>query len=316
MIFAYMLEILGPSLLEALLDSLKALPFLLLVYVLIELAEYRFGDGIRRRLQKAGAAGPALGALAGALPQCGFSVLATALYSQRLATIGTLLAVYLSTSDEAIPVILAAPEKAYLVWPLLASKIVIALIFGFAFDWIFRRQQQAVSKHANAFSCGQDEAGHNHQGIVEERACCGHCLNPQAKRFSFKEIFWHPLLHTLKIFVFIFLASAILNIIIALIGEEALSSFLQANVSWQPLLAAIFGLIPNCVSSVVLAQLYVDGLLTFGAAIAGLSSAAGLGLLILFREEHERRRAFLIVGLLLGASIISGYVLQYLGLRF
>ncbi|MEI7620590.1 MAG: putative manganese transporter, partial [Candidatus Falkowbacteria bacterium] len=175
---------------DALLDSVKMIPFLLIVYIGIELIEYKFGDKIRTGVQKSGAAGPLVGAVAGSLPQCGFSVVATALYTQRLATIGTLMAVYLATSDEAIPVILSQPDKLGLILPLIITKIIIAIVFGYSLDFLFRKSNKKTLKHIEAYNHGQDEKGHDHQVVLNETACCGHNTSCSAKKFNLEEIFF------------------------------------------------------------------------------------------------------------------------------
>lgn len=301
--------------LEALGDSLKVIPFLLLIYIGIELLEYRFGNKIRQKVQAAGSAGPVLGALAGTLPQCGFSVISTALYTQRLITIGTLMAVYLATSDEAIPIILAQPDKISVLWPLILTKIIIAIIFGYGLDLVFRRRRREVLAHAKAYASGENIPEHHHETIVEEQACCGHSPSCSAKRFSSREIIIHPLIHTLKIFLFIFLISLALNFLIFFIGEDSLTRFLETKTLLQPFLAALIGLIPNCAASVVITELYLQGIISYGAVIAGLSAGGGLGILVLFREEKVRKNIWLIISLLFAISAASGLVIELFGLK-
>ena len=177
---------------EALIDSVKMVPWLLVIYIGIELVEYKFGHRIIALIQKAGAAGPAVGALAGSLPQCGISVVATALYTQRLATIGTLLAVYLSTSDEALPIILSQPDSARLILPLVSTKIFIAVVAGYALDLVFRKSNQSTFVHIDTYARGQDDRQHNHSIVLDGEACCGHSTSSSAKKFSPREIFVHP----------------------------------------------------------------------------------------------------------------------------
>jgi hypothetical protein len=297
---------------DALLDSVKMIPFLLVVYVGIELIEYKFGNKIRNRVQKSGAIGPVVGALAGSLPQCGFSVVATALYTQRLATIGTLMAVYLATSDEAIPVILAQPDKLGLILPLIITKIIIAVVFGYALDFIFRKKNQKTLQHIAAYNHGHDERGHDHQTILDETACCGHNLSSEAKKFDLTEIFFHPIIHTAKIFIFIFIISFLINLAFLQLGSEGLSRLLLGHSFFQPFLLALFGLIPNCAASVGITELYLQGAITYGSVIAGLCASGGLGILILFKEEKDRKQVFYIIGLLFGLSVLAGLIVQYI----
>lgn len=298
-------------LLEALLDSVKMIPFLLIVYIGIELIEYKFSNRIREGVQRAGSAGPLVGALAGTLPQCGFSVVATALYTQRLATIGTLMAVYIATSDEAIPIILSQPDKIGVIWPLLLINFIVAVIFGYLLDLIFRKRNRKILSHAEAYSHGHDEKGHDHHSILDETACCGHSASCSAKKFNVEEIFLHPIIHTAKIFVFIFVISFLINLVFFKLNDEALTNIFLHDSFWQPFIAALFGLIPNCAASVGITELYLRGVISFGSVIAGLCASGGLGILILFREEKDKRQVFQIIGLLFGVSAISGLLIQY-----
>jgi hypothetical protein len=298
--------------LDALIDSLKIIPLLLVIYIIIELVEYKLGNKIRENVQKAGVAGPVLGAVAGVLPQCGFSVVTTALYTQRLVTIGTLLAVYLSTSDEAIPILLAQPDKAGIVVPLLLSKVVIAIVAGYIIDFIYRKTNRETLKHIKKYALHQDDTSHHHETVKDDLACCGHSTCSTARTFSFKELFIHPLIHTLKIFVYILLTSLAINLIIFWVGHDALVALFANHVFWQPFLAALIGLIPNCAASVTITELYLSGIITYGSVIAGLCASGGLGLLILFKEEEHKKNAYRIIALLYGISVVAGLTFQYL----
>jgi hypothetical protein len=302
-----MLEIL----LDTLADSLKMVPLLLIVYIGTELVEYKFGDKIRENVQKAGKIGPAIGALAGSFPQCGFSVVTTALYTQRLVTIGTLLAVYISTSDEAIPIILSQPDKINIVFPLILTKILIALIAGCIIDFIFRKNNEKTLNHIEACSHGRDEKGHDHGCVTDEKACCGHSTSPVAKRFNSKEIFIHPIIHTTKIFFFIFIVSLLINFAVFQIGEDRLARLLSGHDFLQPFFAALIGLIPNCAASVAITGLYLKGLISYGSVIAGLCASAGLGILILAKEEKDKKNVFLVISLLFAISVLAGLIIQY-----
>jgi hypothetical protein len=298
--------------LDALMDTVKMVPLLLVIYIGIELVEYKFGHKIITLIQKAGAAGPAVGALAGSLPQCGISVVATALYTQRLATIGTLLAVYLSTSDEALPIILSQPDKAGLILPLLLIKISIAMVAGYAIDLFSAKTNRGTLAHIAAYTRGKDDQHHNHSIVMDGEACCGHSTSSSAKKFSTKEIFLHPAIHTAKVFVFIFAISLLINTALFLMGEEAFGKLFSGYPFFQPFMAALFGLIPNCAASVAITELYLKGAITYGSLIAGLCASAGLGVLVLFREEKDKKEMFKVLGLLLGISILAGSVIQYI----
>jgi len=298
--------------LEALTDSAKMIPLLLIIYVGIELVEYKYANKIREAVQKAGAAGPAVGALTGSFPQCGISVVASALYTQRLATIGTLLAVYLSTSDEAIPVILSQPESTKIIVPLIITKIIIALIGGYAVDFAFRKSNKETLAHIKAYAAGSDSKHHNHEKILEEKACCGHSASPSSVEFNPREIILHPIIHTAKVFIFIFIVSFAINFAIVQMGEEAFAKLFLEDSIFQPFLVALFGLIPNCASSVAITTLYLKGAITYGSVIAGLCTSGGLGLLVLFKEEKDKKHVLRILLLLFGISVSAGYIIQYL----
>lgn len=293
-------------------DSLRTIPLLLVLYIGVELLEYKFGDQMRKKVQSAGMAGPLIGAIVGAFPQCGFSVIATALFAQRLVTIGTLLAVYLSTSDEAIPIMLSKPNGLALVLPLIGTKIIIALLAGYGIDLVFRRDRQKVIKHIESVETGHDNTHHHHEVVLQEKACCSHSALCTSKKFRIKEIVWHPIVHTANVFLFIFLTTLAINLIIFQMGESAFDSLFAGNLFWQPFLTALVGLIPNCASSVAITELYLRGVIGFGPTIAGLSASGGLGLLVLYREEKKKKVFAKIIMALCGISVVSGIIIQLL----
>ena len=284
---------------DALIDSAKTIPLLLILYVGIELLEYKFGDNIRKWVTQAGKSGPVVGAISGSFPQCGFSVIATALFSQRLITIGTLMAVYLSTSDEAIPIIMSRPDNMHLVLPIIGVKILVAIVAGYTIDLIFHKELVKTEKHIEAIEEGHDNKNHHHEVVVDEIACCGHSTSCTSKKFDIKEIFWHPVKHTLNIFGFIFGTTIILNWL--------LLNF-RLTVVNNVFVTALIGLIPNCASSVAITELYLKGTIGFGPTIAGLSASGGLGLLVLWREEKNKKMFFKILMLLYVIAVIAGLV--------
>lgn len=293
---------------DAFIDSAKMVPLLFVVYVAIEFIELKFGNKMAKTVSKAGPFGPILGALSATIPQCGISVMGTALFTQRLITIGSLFAVYIATSDEAIPVIMSQPNKLELLLPLILTKLVLAIIVGYALDLVFRKRNKQVFEHIDAYAHDHDEADHHHEAAFEEKACCGHQATAEHSAISARDILYHPLIHTLKIFAFIFLISVGLNLLFASIGQETLGALLAQHKLLQPFLAALIGLIPNCAASVAIAQFYLTGTITFGATIAGLSASGGLGILLLFKEGDKKEGAR-IVALLFGISVIAGLLL-------
>lgn len=302
-------------LLDALVDSAKMVPLLFVIYVVIEIVENRFSGRMDRAVARAGKAGPAIGALAGSIPQCGFSVMGTALYNQRLVTIGTLIAIYVSTSDEAVPILLSDPSAASVVVPLLLVKIVLAIVFGYAVDAVFHRLNRPVLEHVRAYQAGEDDESHEHE--FSETACCGHVLGDDAddrpRALGPRELFVHPLRHTAKIFVFILVVSFLIGLLFELVGEDAIAAALAAHPVLQPVIAALVGLVPNCAASVAITEFYLKGVITFGSAVAGLCASGGLGILVLLKDGRGVRQGLGVIALLFVISVVSGLLVGALG---
>ncbi len=284
---------------DALIDTAKMIPLLLIIYIGIEFVELRYGGSIRTKIKKTGKTGPLIGAAFGCVPQCGFSVISSALYTQKYITLGTLMAVFISTSDEAIPIILAQPDKLNVLLPIILVKVVIALIAGYTIELFFSKKNENI--HV--------AVPHEHEHEIIEKGCCGHECTTE-KKSNFKELIVHPLIHTGKIFLFIFLTTLLLNFVIYTIGDQNVYNFLLKNSIFQPIFAAVFGLIPNCAASVIITQLFLEHGLSFGSVIAGLTSSAGLGLLVLFKENKNIKDSLRIAGILLGISIFVGILIQ------
>jgi uncharacterized membrane protein YraQ (UPF0718 family) len=289
-------------LLEALLDTLKMVPFLLLAYVLVGYLEHRYGDRMGHFVARVGRGGPVVGALVGCFPQCGFSVLAAALYTKRLVSGGTLLAVFLATSDEAIPILFALPGKARMVLPLILIKLVLAILAGLAFDRLFR------SEHATEAAGHEEGHPEEEEEALHHTACCAHEVS--SRPTLLQALVKHPLLHTGKVFGYLLALTVVLNFTLVRIGPERLGAVVGQGSSLQPFLAAVIGLIPNCFASVLLAELYAKSVLSFGALVAGLSVSGGLGLIVLVRENKNWRNTLLIVASLFIASVTWGMVWQ------
>lgn len=293
--------------LDALVDSARMVPFLLVIYIGIELIENKLGDNLINKVKNAGKIAPILGAAFGLVPQCGFSVMATALYTKKVISLGTLLSVYISTSDEALPIILAHPEKLDIVFPLFATKFFLALVAGYGIDFALSRveknpvQGELCATSEQSMSKDNDDIG--------EKGCCGHSCH--AEKLDLKEVILHPVIHTFKVFLFIFSVTLLINLIIFRVGEENLSVILLRNTILQPIITSIFGLLPNCASSIAITEVFLRGGLSFGSTVAGLSAGAGLGILILFRENHNLRDNIRIVSLLVAISSCAGIIIQY-----
>lgn len=285
----------GGLLREALVDSAAVVPFLLAIYLLVEWFERRFGAGIERSLGGRARYGPALGALFGCIPQCGFSVVASTLYARGLISRGTLLAVFLATSDEAIPVILAQPAQGQVVAALLVTKLVIGMAAGYAVDVV----SGSGEDRAPGMPGGQT-------GGAGEHGCCEHdVLGTSGPWLRLK----HPLIHTAKVFLFVLAATLGIGALIGIAGDNLATLLLRRSLA-QPCLAALFGLIPNCAASVAIATLFLRGGLSYGAAVAGLCSSAGLGLLVLLRESHDRCDTGRVILLLVAISAAAGVAIQ------
>jgi len=274
---------------HAFLDTIKLLPFLFLAILAMECLEHFAGEHILGALKKAGRFSPAAGAALGCIPQCGFSVAAAQLFNNGLVTAGTVVAVFLATSDEAIPILLTRSEGLSAIWPLILSKVIIAIVAGFALDliWNVKKQQAAALEHTHE--------DHDHCGV------------------SFGSILWASLKRSLSILLFIFIATLILNFLIEGIGEDRLGQFLLTNHPLQPLVAAIFGFIPNCAISVILTEFYLSGAISFGATVAGLCTSAGVGMLVLLRGKRSWKQYVAILGTCLIAAVLTGSVLQWIG---
>lgn len=251
-----------------------------------------------------------LAAALGLLPQCGFSVIASERYSERKITAGTLIAVFVATSDEAIPVFLASGEKFYLIFPLLLTKFVIAVIMGYLFDLIFKKpnaplpvpadnQNQPSEDEHELVHCGCGCHAHEHEHSGE---------NVSEKHAKLHEHLIHPLTHSLKTFAVVLVLNIAFGFLVYFVTEERLSAFLQANAYFSPILAAVCGLIPNCAASVIVSDLYLAGRIPFGACLSGLTVNAGLGLTFLIKNEKSLKNKLLITFYLIIGALLFGYI--------
>ena len=275
-------------------DTLRMLPFLYLAYLFIEYIEQRQGQRIEQALAGGGRWGVIPGAVLGCVPQCGFSAMAANLYGGRVITLGTLMAVFLATSDEAVPLLMAMPEK----WPalagLLAVKIVWALAAGLLLDTVLRPLLPAglvggYTGHADEVDCHEEHGEHSN-------------------------IFLAALRHTISIYLYIFLFSLLIGLAVEAIGDATIAAFLASLGPLQPAVAALFGMIPNCASSLLLTQLYLSGTLPFSSVAAGLCSGAGIGLLVLWETNPSRKQNLFITLLLWALGTVAGLLLALTGL--
>jgi hypothetical protein len=298
--------------LDALRDTLNMVPILLGVYLVLEYVEAKWQQRIVDAVERAGRVGPLVAAVGGTIPQCGFSVMASALYTQRLLTMGTIVAVYLATSDEALPILLSKPEKAHVVLPLVAVKVLMALAGGYLVDALMgtenRKRVQECRDHRKA----QQEAVR----IGEESCSCdgtrASCTSEETGDVDWKEVLRSATKRTVQITLFVLVTSLVIGLLVNRIGQENLSRLFLSHTILQPVLAAFVGLIPNCAASVAITELYIAGTISFGSTVAGLGAAGGLGLVVLFRENHDTRNTLKVLAWLLGISIGAGILIQSL----
>lgn len=284
-------------LLHALKDTAMLLPILFVVYLLIEFLEYKNVFKFEKSKLLNGKASPLIGSAFGSLPQCGFSVVSAELFSERKISIGALIAVFIATSDEAIPIMLSNYKAIPALICLIVVKIIFAVLIGYLTMFIYGKLFK--NKITKPHSKSHDEHEHLH-------ACCHHDL--QDEKFDWK----HPVIHCLKIALYIFIINLTLEAILLFVGKDNLISFLNSSKIFQPLFAIIIGFIPNCVSSVIITELYLMGGLSFGSIVAGLSVNAGIGLIVLLKENKNHKENLFIILSLLISSLIIGYGLHFL----
>lgn len=307
-------------LLDALIDSAKLLPFLFIAYVLIECIETFTAKKIGSTKFYKGKWAPLVGASFGIVPQCGFSVVATDLYAKQKITIGTLIAIFISTSDEAIPILLSnmtSLKVLYILLALLAAKLVIGVVSGYMVDFVATKiikTKPIASANCENSACEQ----HEHEEITEEqetthKGCCGHEIEEDHVHPA-KQYVLHPLIHTLKIFAYILIVNIIFGALVYFVGEDRISTFLTNAKYFAPLFAALIGLIPNCAASVVLTNLLLIGGLSFSACLAGLIVNAGIAYLILFKQNKNIKTNFAILGIMTFIGVLTGYCMMLFGI--
>jgi len=275
--------------LDALKDTAWALPFLFAAYLLMEWLERRSEILAGRLFSKKKYFGPLIGSALGLVPQCGFSAAMSNLYCGGVIQVGTLVAVFLATSDEALILMIqgaVAGEVAVLpIIKLLITKFIAGIVFGYLLNFIFRKEdgKKAISDMCADENCGCEES---------------------------KGIFKPAIIHTVKMIGWIFVICFVLNILISLVGEETIARWIGGNFFFQPVLTALVGLIPNCAISVLFTRLYIAGSLNFASTVAGLCTGAGLGLIVLFRMDKNKKECFKVLGLLYACGAVTGLILN------
>lgn len=278
---------------HTIIDSIKLIPFLLIAYLIMEYIEHKTSEKSKETIKKSGKFGPLIGSILGIFPQCGFSVSATNLYAARVITLGTLISVYLSTSDEMLPIFISEAVPVSTILKILLVKLVIGMVAGFLIDLFLRIKNKNKQEDEKIVDLCEKEHCHCDHGIIKS-----------------------SLKHTLNIFIFILIITVLINIAIYFIGEERIAEFIEINPVLGPVIAGLIGLIPNCASSVILTQLYLENIITAATMISGLLVGAGVGLAVLFKTNKGIKQNIKIVGLLYLIGVISGIIIGNLGINF
>ncbi|MBE6673753.1 MAG: hypothetical protein E7596_01450 [Ruminococcaceae bacterium] len=269
-------------------DTLNAILFLFLAYLLMEFIEHKASDKMEKSLSKIGRGGPLLGSLLGCIPQCGFSATASNLYTAGVVTEGTLIAVFLATSDEAIPILISTPEAHGSIWKIILAKIIIGIVVGFGVDIALKLLKIKKAAVDMCKDCGCEKE----EGILKP-----------------------ALIHTLKTTLFIFIVNIIVSYAIYFLGEGRLNDILLSGHYAQPFITALLGLIPNCAISSAITQLYINGSLSFGATLSGLCSGAGVGIAVLLKANPIKKENMRIIITMYLVSALIGFALMLFGIN-
>ncbi|MBR3116820.1 MAG: arsenic efflux protein [Bacilli bacterium] len=274
-------------LMDGLIDTLKLLPYLLVTFIILELLEHKLKGNNEKLLKKNKKFGPAVGGLLGALPQCGFSTMASNLFSGRVITMGTLIAVFLSTSDEMLPIMLSEKTDISLLLKIIGFKVLVGIVIGYLVDLIYRKKEE---KHM-----------HIHELCEEEHCSC-----------EKDGIILSSIKHTLKIGFFVLVANLLINIIIYYISEDTLKNVLLNKNIFTYFISSAIGLIPNCAGSVVLTELYLSNLITLGNLLAGLLTGSGIGILLLFKANKNIKENLLVMSIIYFVGVIIGIIVDFI----
>ena len=274
-------------LLDTFIDSIKLLPFLFVTFLLMEYLEHRFSNKSNNIINKKNKFGPIIGSILGAFPQCGFGVSATNLYAARIITLGTLISVYLTTSDEMLPVLISEKSDFSLIASILIIKVIIGMVCGLIIDFIIKQKEESKIEDF----------------CLDKHCDCSHGI----LKSSIK--------HTINIIIFIFIISLILNIFISYYSDEELKKIFLKNSVFSPFLASLIGLIPNCAASIILIELYLKKIISFGTVLAGLLSSSGVSLLVLFKTNKKIKENIIILLLVYFIGVIFGLIFNFIGIN-
>ena len=273
-------------LIDGLLDTLKIVPYLFVTFIILEFIEHKLSNNNQRLLSKNKKIGPLVGSILGGLPQCGFSSMAANLFSARVITIGTLIAVFLATSDEMIPIMISEHANGLLILKIVSFKIIIGMLSGLLIDFFYRNKKSDFSNKINDL-CEEDHCSCEEEGI-----------------------FLASIKHTLKISIFILIVNLIVGAAFYYVGEEQISSVI-VNSKWLIyIVSGMIGLIPNCAGSVIISKLYLTNLISTGALLSGLLPGSGIGILLLFKTNKNIKENFLILGIIYTIGIIIGIIVD------
>ena len=290
---------------ETLIDVIKLLPFLFITYLIMEYIEHKMGNKTKKAIKKSGKWGPIIGSVLGIFPQCGFSVSATNLYAGRVITLGTLIAVYLSTSDEMLPIFISEAVSPIIILKILGIKLIIGMIAGTIIDLLthimYKTKNTIKKDNKNIIEESEEnEIGH----MCEEDHC--HCNESGILKSAVH--------HTLSILLFIIIITFIINIAVHFVGEETIASWILNKPVIGPVIASIIGLIPNCAASVIITNMYLENVISLGSMISGLLTGAGVGLAVLFKTNNKIKENIGIVVLLYAIGVISGIIIDLIGI--
>lgn len=274
-------EIMFEVIKDTIIDTLKLIPFLWLTFYLIEVIEHKYQKKSQNIIKKSGKYGPILGGILGCFPQCGFSVMATNLYITKIISLGTLISIYLSTSDEMLPILLSEKSDIKTILSIIGVKVLIGIIAGIIIDLIFKKRKE-----------------HSIQEICEHEHC--HCE---------KGILASSIHHTLNTIIFILITSFFINILMNYGLEQYLKNIFHTSSILTPFLSSLIGLIPNCGASIILTELYLNHILSFSSLISGLLTGSGVALLVLFKNNKNTKENLFILFLIYTIGVFSGLIL-------
>ena len=275
---------------ETIIDGVKLLPFLFITYLVMEFIEHKTKEKTKETIKKSGKYAPLIGSVLGVFPHCGFSVSATNLYAARVISLGTLISVYLSTSDEMLPIFLSEAVPGVTIFKILGIKLLVGMIAGFLIDSVIKLKKKDMEDEKIVDLCEKEHC-HCEHGIVKS-----------------------ALKHTLNIFIFILLITLVINVAIYFIGEETIKGFLQDRPILGPIIAGGIGLIPNCASSVIITQMYLENMISVATMISGLLVGAGVGLAVLFKINKGIKENIKIVSLLYCIGVAFGIIIELIGI--